>query len=123
MGWWPRHARLACDQRGHGRSEPGPVGVSEFVQDLTDVVEVLGLDRPILYGGSFGTLVALAYLAAGGAARVFITEDGRLSDVLEGLPDEDPPARPRRVLSDDAWSTYLEGFSAAGPTGGAHCST
>ena len=108
---------VAYDQRGHGWSEPGPISTAAFAKDLSSVVDALGLDRPILYGSSFGTLVGLAYLLKGGAARAFITEDGQLSDFPEVLPEAHPPPEDDRVLDVDAWQAYLASFSTAGRAG------
>lgn len=108
---------VAYDQRGHGWSQSGPIGVAEFVLDLAAVIRVLQLERPIIYGGSFGTLVGLAYLLEGGATRGFITEDGRLIDFPAVLGDEDPPPDSARLLSHEDWRTYAARFDAAGPAG------
>ncbi|HEY1830554.1 MAG TPA: alpha/beta hydrolase [Acidimicrobiales bacterium] len=108
---------VAYDQRGHGWSETGPMSALEFTKDLATVIDTLDLAPPILYGSSFGTLIGLAYLLDGGAARAFITEDGRLSDFPEVLPTLDPPSQTRRILDPENWNAYLAGFSVAGPAG------
>ena len=81
---------VAYDQRGQGWSERGPIGVPEFVDDLAAVTSALGLDRPVLFGSSFGTLVCLAYVLAGGATRGFISQDGRASDFEDPTPRSGP---------------------------------
>ena len=108
---------VSYDQRGHGWSENGPISTAGFAKDLSTVIDALGLDRPILYGSSFGTLVGLAYLLEGGAARAFVTEDGQLSDFPETVPEPEAPAENERVLGVDGWQAYLASFSPAGPTG------
>lgn len=77
---------VAYDQRGHGWSETGPISVDEVVADLATVINILGLEHPILYGSSFGTLIGLAYLMEDRPARAFITEDGQLADFPAELP-------------------------------------
>jgi esterase len=112
-----KHARVvAYDQRGQGWSERGPIGIAEFADDLAAVTALLGLERPALFGSSFGTLVCLAYVRHGGAARAFISQDGRASDFGDLTP-RSAPSHPRRVLSSSEWQAYVTGFSAIGPEG------
>lgn len=52
------------DQRGHGRSDDGERDVWTLEQLADDVVSfciALGIERPIVYGESFGALVAMTY--------------------------------------------------------------
>ncbi len=54
------------DQRGHGRSdrgEPEQWNLDRWADDVAGLVEVLGLDRPVVLGTSFGGFVAQRYLA------------------------------------------------------------
>lgn len=114
------HVRtVAYDQRGHGWSESGPVSVRAFAGDLTAVVSALHLKSPVLYGGSFGTLVCLGYFLEGGEARGFISEDGRVAGFPKLDPPPPPPATSRRVMSAADWETVRGTFAAAGPTGSA----
>ena len=108
---------VAYDQRGHGWSEGGPVSVRAFADDLAAVVSALDLTNPVLYGGSFGSLVCLGYFLEGGEARGFISEDGRAADFPTLAPPPPPPATGRRVMSSDEWETVRQRFAAAGPTG------
>lgn len=110
---------VAYDQRGHGWSETGPISVDEFVADLATVINILGLEHPILYGSSFGTLIGLAYLMEDRPARAFITEDGQLADFPAELPQASPPPDHRHLLGQDAWAAYCSAFAAAGPPGAA----
>jgi pimeloyl-ACP methyl ester carboxylesterase len=112
-----QHARVvAYDQRGQGWSERGPIGISEFADDLSAVSGALELDRPILFGSSFGALVCLGYAALGGPTRGFINQDGRVSDFPEPTP-RDPPTDRKRVVSPDEWEAYVRAFGAAGSVG------
>jgi pimeloyl-ACP methyl ester carboxylesterase len=108
---------VAYDQRGHGWSETGPASVRAYADDLAAVVSALHLKDPVLYGGSFGTLVCLGYFLDGGEARGFISEDGRVADFPKLTPPPPPPATSRRVMSAAEWETARETFDAAGPTG------
>ncbi len=59
-----RDYRVLCpDQRGHGDSDVPAQGyrVQDFCQDLTDLVDALGLQRFILVGHSLGSRVATWY--------------------------------------------------------------
>jgi pimeloyl-ACP methyl ester carboxylesterase len=47
------------DQRGNGRSEDGPRdrwNLDQWADDLRTLCDVLGIERPIVFGGSFGGL-------------------------------------------------------------------
>ncbi|MEV0091151.1 alpha/beta hydrolase [Streptomyces sp. NPDC050738] len=66
------------DQRGHGRSDhadPSTWNLDEWADDVAELIDVLGLDRPLVLGTSFGGFVVQHYLArypeqAGGAVLV-----------------------------------------------------
>ena len=52
------------DHRGNGRSESGPRErwtLDQWADDLKTLCETLGIERPIVFGASFGGLVALNY--------------------------------------------------------------
>ena len=54
---------LLIDQCGHGRSdygEPKDWTVESWASDIAELCEVLEVTRPILFGSSFGAMVALA---------------------------------------------------------------
>src|SRR3979409_1934452 len=67
----PRFSQLAdiaqivfLDHRGNGRSDPGPREkwtLAQWGDDVHAFCEALGIARPIVMGGSFGGMVALAY--------------------------------------------------------------
>jgi pimeloyl-ACP methyl ester carboxylesterase len=55
------------DQRGHGRSDrgtPDAWNLSVWAADVRDLCEVLGIERPVVLGTSFGGFVAQQYAAA-----------------------------------------------------------
>lgn len=65
----PHHWRLVIfDQRGAGRSRPLGSLVANTTQDLVNDIEVLrkhlGIERWLLFGGSWGSTLALAYAQA-----------------------------------------------------------
>lgn len=52
------------DQRGNGRSEDGPRerwNLDQWADDLRILCDVLGIERPIVFGSSFGGFVTLNY--------------------------------------------------------------
>jgi proline iminopeptidase len=52
------------DHRGNGRSESGPRDrwtLDQWADDLRTLCDVLGIERPIVFGASFGGFVALNY--------------------------------------------------------------
>ena len=52
------------DHRGNGRSDAGPTEtwtLSQWGDDVRAFCDALGIERPIVYGASFGGTVALAY--------------------------------------------------------------
>ena len=52
------------DHRGNGRSEHGPPeswNLAQWADDLRTLCDVLGIERPIVFGASFGGFVALNY--------------------------------------------------------------
>jgi proline iminopeptidase len=54
------------DHRGNGRSDAGPREhwtLAQWADDVHAFCEALGIERPIVYGASFGGTVALAYAA------------------------------------------------------------
>lgn len=58
---------LAYDLRGHGKTDQPPNGytVGHFVDDLTGLLDLLGIDQPVhLVGNSFGGTLAFAVAAA-----------------------------------------------------------
>jgi pimeloyl-ACP methyl ester carboxylesterase len=55
------HRVIALDQRGHGRSVPGSLGITieAMAGDLADVLESLELTDAVIVGHSMGSMVAL----------------------------------------------------------------
>lgn len=54
------------DQRGHGHSdmgEPSDWNLDRWADDVAEVVDILGLERPVVFGTSFGGFVVQRYLA------------------------------------------------------------
>jgi proline iminopeptidase len=52
------------DHRGNGRSERGPLeawNLAQWADDVRGFCEALGIEKPIVFGQSFGGMVAMAY--------------------------------------------------------------
>src|SRR6266581_1536949 len=66
--WYASLAEIAqvvyYDHRGNGRSEDGPRerwNLDQWADDLRALCEALGIEKPIVFGASFGGFVALNY--------------------------------------------------------------
>ncbi|HEY1837105.1 MAG: alpha/beta hydrolase [Rhizomicrobium sp.] len=59
------HQVLYYDHRGNGRSsgEPATWTLAQWADDVKGLCDALGIDKPVVYGNSFGGMVAMAYAA------------------------------------------------------------
>ncbi|MDB5317888.1 MAG: pip [Rhodospirillales bacterium] len=106
----PHHWRVIIfDQRGAGRSRPlGELRdntTPDLVSDIEALRRFLGIDEWLLFGGSWGSTLALAYAQAhpervqGCVLRgVFLGRDSEVDWFLHGL---------RRIFP-DAWANFAE---------------
>ena len=111
----PQHWRLVVfDQRGAGRSRPlGELRANttpHLVDDIETLRRFLGLEKWLLFGGSWGSTLALAYAqahpsrVAGCVLRgVFLGRDAEVEWFLYGL----------RRLYPDAWQSFAEHVTEA----------
>ena len=86
------HRVVAFDQRGHGQSERASDGFpwQGVVDDLADVVQALGLDRPVAVGQSWGGNVVLQAAAdVPDVLRGVMTVDGGFFDLQAQFDDVD----------------------------------
>lgn len=97
-----RHRAIALDLRGHGQSETARAGdyrIASMAEDVTAVVDGLGLDRYVLVGHSMGGAVAASHAAShpervAGLFLLDAASDGRLipreqaEGMLAGLRSE-----------------------------------
>lgn len=102
---------VAYDQRGHGWSEGGPTTADTYVADLAAVVTALGLERPVLWGQSFGSIVAAVAISAGIEVRALVNEDGFIVD--GDPPGDDELTEGRRVFPAGSLDAVLAGWSSA----------
>ncbi|MBW3611709.1 MAG: alpha/beta hydrolase [Actinobacteria bacterium] len=84
------HAVAAVDQRGHGRSDKPDDGyeLTTVTDDLARLVDVLGFDRPVLVGQSWGANVVLeAAWRFPGLTRGVACVDGGWIELRRRFPD------------------------------------
>lgn len=108
---------VAYDQRGHGWSESGDITIPIYVDDLRAVIRALELDTPVLFAGSFGTLIALAALQAGLPARGFVNMDGHIADWPSEGPGPPPQPDGLRILNETDKQSYLDFWATFGSDG------
>lgn len=114
----PRRARVVLfDQRGCGRSTPrGGVErntTADLIDDIEALRELLGVQRWMLFGGSWGSTLALAYAQAHPARvsgcvlrGVFLATRAEIDWYFDGL---------RRFVP-QAWSALMDGLVATDPS-------
>lgn len=100
----PRHYRIIVyDQRGAGRSRPyadvGANTTAHLIADIERLRRHLGVERWLVFGGSWGSLLALAYgiehpeRCAGFVLRgIFLGRDSELDWFLDGMKAVFPEA-------------------------------
>jgi len=95
-----RHCVLAWDARGHGSCRPvhGSITLARLAEDLAEMLDHFGLERPVLVGHSMGALTLMQYLHSHGTQRVAAVT----------LVDQSP-----RIVTDDSWRLGLFGGCSA----------
>ena len=95
-----RHCVLAWDARGHGSCRPvhGSITLARLAEDLAEMLDHFGLERPVLVGHSMGALTLMQYLHSYGTQRVAAVV----------LVDQSP-----RIVTDDNWRLGLFGGCSA----------
>ena len=95
-----RHCVLAWDARGHGSCRPvhGSITLARLAEDLAEMLDHFGLERPVLVGHSMGALTLMQYLHSYGTQRV----------AAVALVDQSP-----RIMTDDSWRLGLVGGCSA----------
>jgi pimeloyl-ACP methyl ester carboxylesterase len=80
---------LSVDLRGHGQSSKpdGPYDLTTVTDDLASLLDLEGLDRPVLAGQSWGANVAVEFAARfPGRSRGVMPVDGGFIDLSEVFP-------------------------------------
>ncbi|MFI4991789.1 MAG: alpha/beta fold hydrolase [Solirubrobacterales bacterium] len=100
------HLVVSYDARGHGRSSPAPepqaYGYELLAQDLTAVLDELGLDRAVLAGASMGAHTALALALA-------LSAPERVAGLVLITPSFDPDD-PRAESELARWDALARGL-------------
>jgi proline iminopeptidase len=97
------------DHRGNGRSlpsDPSTWTLERWGDDLRAVCDTLGIDKPIVFGNSFGGLVAMSYVVRhpGHAAGVVLSSCGAWYDFpLIFAAFERRGGRPARIAAENFW--------------------
>ena len=111
------HTVVAMDLRGHGGSSPGQgYDTGSMAGDVSEVVDALGLDRPLVVGHSLGGVVATAF-AATFPCRGVVNVDQPLA--LGGFQDGVRQLEPLLRGTDDEFRSAVEGVfeQMVGPLG------
>lgn len=90
-----QHRVIAYDQRGHGESEKPEraYALSDFVDDLEEILRRHGVSRPVLVGHSFGANVVLRHAVTRRSARGLVLVDGGLVEMHSHLSWDDAVQR------------------------------
>ncbi len=108
------------DQRGHGRSddgEPDRWNLNQWADDLVALCDALGIDRPVVFGFSFGGNITLNYairnpdrpakiIVVSCAARINPEASIRMYERLGG-PDVAAVAERFYAAPADTWDEFL----------------
>lgn len=104
---------VAPDQRGHGRTGPGPDYSREgYVGDAAELIEALGLAPAVVLGHSLGGVNAYQLAARRPElVRAVIVEDAPAElPVRPDIEGADPDINTsRRLLAGDHWADWLAG--------------
>jgi len=100
---------LAPDHRANGRSDGGDPSswtVPQMADDVEALIAALRLERPVVFGWSFGSFVAQSHMVRHGSAAAYVlmgtvAEPGALALVGEQLERFEPEPLRRQVT--DSW--------------------
>ena len=105
---------IACDARGHGRSEPArsarDYGYHRLAEDLLCLFDALELERALLAGSSMGAHTALAFA---------LSHPDRVSALAVITPAylPQPDGSPAREAELQRWDALAAGLRHGGPQG------
>ena len=100
---------LYLDHRGNGRSmpsDPATWTLAQWGDDVRALCDQLGISRPIVFGNSFGGLVAMSYMIRhpGHPAGVILSSSGAWYDfdlIFDAF--ERRGGRPARIAAENFW--------------------
>jgi pimeloyl-ACP methyl ester carboxylesterase len=97
---------VAVDLRGHGESDRrAPYDPITFASDVHTVVEVTGIDRPLMVGHSLGGVVVSAYGGSGFPSRGIVNVDQPIA--LGGFKEALAPLVPMLQGSPEEFTTAM----------------
>ena len=120
--WLAERAQVIyLDQRGGGRSDLAPpeeLCVERWADDVHELCETLGIERPVVFGLGFGCLVALDYAArhpehpsglvlAAPVARIVPERSIAVYERLGGAEARDVAERYYRQMDEHAFGDFL----------------
>ncbi len=94
------------DHRGNGRSsygDPSTWNLAQWGDDVRDVCDALGIDKPIVYGVSFGGFVAQSYATHLARREIERRLSGHRATVCVQRRQERPPEGARKLGSGPAF--------------------
>jgi proline iminopeptidase len=114
------HQVIYIDHRGNGRSggEPATWNLAQWGDDVKGLCDALGIEKPVVYGNSFGGMVAMAYAArhpehparlilSSTAARMHLDETIAIFEARGGEPARAAADRFWNVMDDSALADYM----------------
>jgi pimeloyl-ACP methyl ester carboxylesterase len=118
--WLAQRAQVVyLDQRGSGRSDegdPADLRLERWAEDVRELCEVLGIERPIVFGLGFGAQVAIEYAArhpGHPGALVLLAPTARMDPersvaVWERLGGAESAAAARRFFAEKSEMAFAE---------------
>ncbi|HEY4941540.1 MAG TPA: alpha/beta hydrolase [Rhizomicrobium sp.] len=114
------HQIVYIDHRGNGRSGGAPESwtLAQWGDDVKALCDALGIDKPVVYGNSFGGMVGMAYAArhpkhpaklilSSTAARMHLEETYRLMEERGGAEARAVAERFWTDTSDASFAEYM----------------
>jgi proline iminopeptidase len=114
------HHVIYIDHRGNGRSngEPETWSLAQWGDDVKAFCDALGIERPIVYGNSFGGMVAMSYatrhpghpaklILSSTAARMQLDETLRIFEAKGGKEAREAAERFWRDFDDKSLADYM----------------
>lgn len=111
------HQVIYIDHRGNGRSggEPATWNLAQWGDDVKGLCDVLGIEKPVVFGQSFGGMVAISYATRhpGHASKVVFSSTAARMHFDETLRIfEGRGGQEARDIADRFWNTMDEqGFA------------
>lgn len=104
------HHVLYIDHRGNGRStgEPETWTLAQWGDDVKAICDALGIEKPVVYGNSFGGMVAMSYAARHPAhplKLILSSTSARMRLDLTSAIMEERGGKQAREIAERFWNT------------------